>query len=109
MFNEQTCKQCGACLSQCPVMEMPPEQARAEIAKMVEARSFSELIKDCIGCSYCDTICPTQSNPSALRKEIMEQQPREPGISPMGMICEDVPNNMMAIALKHEREEKKKI
>ena len=112
MFNEETCQLCGKCLSECPIMEMEPEKARTEMIKAVETRSYSESFKYCIGCAYCDTICPTQSNPSALRKALIDAHTRQgdikEGVRGMGLICEEVPTNMMAIALEYEREEKEK-
>jgi len=89
-------------------MEMDIKKAREEMTRAVETRSYSENIKYCIGCGYCDTICPTQSNPSNLRKELMDSQPREKGVRGMGMICEEVPSNLMSLAMGYEREEKEK-
>jgi len=112
MFNAETCKLCGKCLSECPIMEMEPNKAIEEMSRAVETRSYSENLKYCIGCAYCDTLCPTQSNPASLRKELIEAQTRQgsvkKGIRGMGLICEEVPANMMAIALGFEKEEKVK-
>ena len=106
MFNEKTCKRCGACLTQCPVMELDPDQAKAEIANLIDNRPATEFVKNCIGCGFCDTLCPTGSQPSALRKEIMDAQPKDSGASGMVMICEEVPGNLMDLALMHDREKK---
>lgn len=112
MFNAETCELCGKCLSECPIMEMDIKKAKEEMTRAVETHSYSENLKYCIGCAYCDTVCPTQSNPAALRRELIEGQTRQSdtqkGVRGMGLICEEVPTNMMAIALEHEREEKEK-
>ena len=80
MFNEETCVRCGACLNQCPFMHFPVESAKEEISKMIETGGSRIEMKSCAGCSYCDIICPTGSNPSALRKEIRLRRSREKGV-----------------------------
>ena len=69
-FNAETCTRCGTCLNQCPFMLLPIEQAQNEISKMIETRSSEIVIEKCGNCLFCDIICPTQSNPSGLTREI---------------------------------------
>nr|MDO8089884.1 4Fe-4S dicluster domain-containing protein [Candidatus Sigynarchaeota archaeon] len=69
MFNEENCKRCSTCLSECPFLQLPAEEAKKEISRMIETRESEKIIRNCAGCSYCNTICPTQSNPVELRKE----------------------------------------
>jgi len=108
MFNQSTCKLCGDCISKCPSMEMPVSQAKEEIIKLVESRHSSEILKNCAGCGYCNVICPTQSNPTDLRKSIRQNKIRDSGTNCMWILREDVPDNIMTIALKHNKEEKEK-
>ena len=107
MFNEETCERCGACLSQCPFFGIPIEKAREEISRMIKTRTSEEIIENCAGCSYCDTICPTQSNPYGLRKEIKLRRNRDEGVGSLFLISEEVPLNIMSIGLGLETEEKK--
>jgi Fe-S oxidoreductase len=106
MFNAITCQQCGTCLAECPFLQMPIEQAKEEISQMIKTKSSRKIIKNCAGCSYCDVICPTKSNPSALRKEIRLKNIRERGITSLAFITENMPNNLMSIGLEVNTEEK---
>jgi Fe-S oxidoreductase len=109
MFNRQTCKRCGACLTMCPFLELPKEQAKEEVNRMIEKMESSVVLKNCTRCSYCDIICPTRSNPSELRKEIMLKKSRERGVSSLSIISEQVPWNLMSIGLEFEKEAKQKV
>jgi Fe-S oxidoreductase len=106
MFNEETCERCGICLSECPFLQLPIEKAKEEISKMIETKT-SEIIRNCAGCSYCNTICPTQSNPAELRKEIKWRKNRKEGVGSLTLISEEVPLNLMSIGLDVESDEKK--
>ena len=108
MFKKETCKQCGLCLHLCPFLEMPKDEAAAEISQMIEKIESKVVARNCTGCSYCDIICPTQSNPSELRKEILLKKTRTKGVSCLSMITEEVPYNLMSIGLEFEKEEKLK-
>jgi Fe-S oxidoreductase len=107
MFNEETCTRCGICLEQCPFLRLPIEEAKQEIIKMIEARNSEKIIKNCASCSYCNTICPTVSNPYELIKEIRLQNYRENGIRCTALITEEVPHNLMAIGLEIDTDAKK--
>lgn len=107
MFNEETCERCGTCLSQCPFIQLPIEKAKEEISRMIETRTSEEIIKNCAGCGYCNIICPTQSNPSGLRKEIKLRKNRKEGVGSLLLISEEVSLNLMTIGLELETEEKK--
>ncbi|MBU4316250.1 MAG: (Fe-S)-binding protein [Proteobacteria bacterium] len=106
MFNEKTCKKCGLCLTECPFMEMPVEKAKQEIERIIQTGSLGEVAKSCAGCGYCNVICPTQSNPLDLRKQILEKKSAGKGAVGLGLICEEVPANLMSMAMEYEKEEK---
>lgn len=108
MFNGETCKRCGLCLNRCPFLELPKEEARQEVIRMIETLESKLILKNCAACGYCDVICPTQSRPSALRKEILLRRAREKGVSGLSIISEEVPWNLMSIGLEFEKEEKLK-
>lgn len=108
MFNEKTCQRCGICLEQCPFMQLPIEKAKEEISLMIETRKSKKIIHNCAGCSYCNVICPTQSNPWALRKEIRLRHIHERGVSSLPLITEEMPNNLMSISYEVDSIEKSK-
>ena len=107
VFNDQTCERCGKCLEQCPFMQLPIEIAKEEISKMIATRSLGEIFKNCAGCSYCNIICPTGSNPYELIREIRLQHNSEKGVRIIGIITEEMPYNLMSIGLEIDTENKK--
>ena len=82
MFIEENCERCGTCLTDCPYLHLTTEQAKEEINNMIKTRSTGEIINNCIGCSYCNTLCPTTSNPNDLIREIWYKN-----ISKQGFPC----------------------
>ena len=107
-FNEQTCERCGICFEQCPFMQLPVETAKEEISKLIETRSLREVLKNCAGCSYCNIVCPTGSNPYELIREIRLRYTGERGVICTGLITEEIPHNLMAIGLEIDTEDKKR-
>ncbi|MFX0030304.1 MAG: (Fe-S)-binding protein, partial [Candidatus Hermodarchaeota archaeon] len=95
------------CLEQCPFMQLPIETAIEEISKLIETRSLREILKSCAGCSYCNIVCPTESNPHGLIREIRLRYNIEKGIRCTGLITEEIPHNLMAIGLGIDTEDKK--
>ena len=108
MFNQETCKRCGTCLNLCPFLEMPKKEAREEIKKMIETGESEIILKNCAGCAYCNIICPTHSNPSHLRREILSKKRSGKGTACLSLFTEEVPFNMMSIGLEYDPEEQKK-
>jgi Fe-S oxidoreductase len=105
MFDEETCNRCGICLSECPFLQLSLEKAKEEISKLIETKT-SEIIRNCANCSYCDVICPTQSNPAELIREIKLRKNRKEGVGSLTLISEEVPLNLMSIGLEWETGEK---
>jgi Fe-S oxidoreductase len=106
MFSSHTCKRCGACLAACPFLAMPLDEARQEIAWMIDTRTSEKIESSCAGCSYCDTICPTQSHPSDLRKDILQGKNRKIGVSGLRMMSDDIPFSIMTAGLETDKENK---
>jgi len=106
LFSEKTCQRCGICLEQCPFLQLPIEKAKEEISHMIETRKSRLIIQNCAGCSYCNMICPTQSNPWALRREIRMRKIQERGVLSLTLITEEIPHNLMTIGLEIDSEEK---
>jgi Fe-S oxidoreductase len=108
MYNEDTCERCGTCLEQCPFLHLPTESAKQEISKMIETRTSQKIIQNCASCSYCNVICPTGSNPYSLIREIRLKNYRENGVRSVGLITEEIPHNLMSIALELNTDEKQR-
>ncbi|MDX1799074.1 MAG: (Fe-S)-binding protein [Candidatus Lokiarchaeia archaeon] len=108
MYNENTCERCGTCLEQCPFLHLPTESAKREISKMIETRTSGKIIQNCASCSYCNVICPTGSNPYSLIREIRLKNYRENGVRSIGLITEEIPHNLMSIALEINTDEKQR-
>ena len=106
MFNPETCKRCGACVTACPFTDISVAQAKEEIVRLVDTRDSSVIMSACAGCGYCNEICPTHSNPADLRKEIRLARVAAAGAGCMSMMTDDVPENIMKVALKHNTEVK---
>ncbi|MHA1727853.1 MAG: (Fe-S)-binding protein [Promethearchaeota archaeon] len=109
MFNEETCEICGKCLFECPFLEISTDKAQKEIENMIKFREISELMKNCLGCGYCNIICPNQANPADLIREINRKNKNKRGIRGFSIIHEDVPVNLMTVGLEMKTAEKKKL
>ncbi len=107
-FNEQTCQRCGTCFEQCPFLQLPIESAKEEISRLIDKRKSRLILKNCASCSYCNLVCPTGSRPYNLIREIRLERSREKGVRSMVLITEEMPHNLMSIALEIEAEEKKR-
>jgi Fe-S oxidoreductase len=108
MFNEEACNLCGICLSECPFIEMPEDLAGEEMGRMIETKQSDVAINKCASCGYCNVICPTDSNPFDLIREIKLKHNAEVGTGGLFLISEDVPFNLFSMALDYETEEKEK-
>ena len=108
LFNAETCTRCGTCLNQCPFMLLHIEEAQNEVSKMIETKSSEAVIEKCGNCLFCDIICPTQSNPSALTKEIQSKNYLKNGVENIRLMTEENPTNIMSLSLEVANEELKK-
>lgn len=106
MFIEEDCTFCGACLAECPFLEMSLEDAREEIARLIRTREPGDMSRDCAGCFYCDVVCPVEANPSHLMREVRSAKARGKGASCLSLMTEEVPCNIMSVGLEFETEEK---
>lgn len=107
-FNEETCIECGECLNLCPFLQLPIEEAKQEISKMIETRTSEKILENCARCFYCDVICPTHSYPSALTRKILIKEYRRSGVEALKLTTEDNPYNFMSLTLEAATEERKK-
>lgn len=78
-YLEDSCEQCGTCLSLCPVMRLGGAEAKREIANLREGRP-SRVLTDCTTCLDCDFFCPNGCNPGELIINRFSEVVRERGL-----------------------------
>jgi Fe-S oxidoreductase len=64
-FDRGGCTLCGECLARCPVMELPLEQAKREMQRLLEERD-SPVLRACTSCLACNLFCPQGCRPANL-------------------------------------------
>jgi Fe-S oxidoreductase len=64
-FREDLCDRCGDCFVACPYLELPREEAKSEIAGLIEGGS-SRAMDACNTCHTCDVVCPNGAGPYEL-------------------------------------------
>jgi Fe-S oxidoreductase len=100
LFNQVNCKRCGTCLIECPYIEIGKDQAIEEIKKMIQNGKKPESLNKCIRCGYCNTLCPTNSNPSKLFFEQFYKETKKKGTPGFYIPSEEIPENMVSLALE---------
>jgi len=74
---------------------------------MIETRSSQKIIQNCSSCSYCNIVCPTDSHPHELIREIRLRNYCEKGVRCTSFITEEIPHNLISIGLEIDSEAKK--
>jgi Fe-S oxidoreductase len=64
-FDRERCTLCGECLHRCPVMALPLEQAKEEMARLL-AGEDSGVLRRCTSCLACNLFCPEDCRPANL-------------------------------------------
>jgi heterodisulfide reductase subunit D len=64
-FDRESCDICGLCLNQCPIMELPIDQAKTEFKKLINGEE-TEVLTRCTSCMTCNNFCPNESHPYEL-------------------------------------------
>ncbi len=65
-FQEDLCNLCGLCLHHCPILQLPLEEAKKEIKKLIEHKDSDLVLYKCNTCFSCNHYCPQQANPFNL-------------------------------------------
>jgi len=73
----QECIKCGICLQNCPVMKMEPEEAEAEINRLLKGEETKRVLNECTFCFSCNHYCPHGLKPYNLIMERMAARNRE--------------------------------
>jgi Fe-S oxidoreductase len=64
-FDGDSCILCGECFHRCPVMGLPLEQAKGEMARLL-AGEGSSVLRRCTSCLACNLFCPEDCRPANL-------------------------------------------
>jgi len=64
-FDDAACTACGLCLERCPVMALPPRQARREMQRLLGGQD-SPTLRACTSCGACNLVCPGDCRPANL-------------------------------------------
>ncbi|MFX1273956.1 MAG: heterodisulfide reductase-related iron-sulfur binding cluster [Promethearchaeota archaeon] len=93
-FKAESCNECGECLHQCPVLQIPMDKAKSEIRDLIELKGSKKVLANCNTCFSCNLYCPTQANPYQLILENWNQLYKFRGAPPLyKFVCPtEVPN-----------------
>jgi len=104
-FRDDLCDLCGDCFAACPYLELPREEAKIEIANLIE-RGTSRALDACNTCHTCDVVCPNEADPYELVLEHWCERRREGLPATARMVTPSEPCNIWSSlkAVMHEDE-----
>ena len=87
-FDADRCTRCGLCLSRCPVMNLPTEQAKNEIEALIQhwqrpgtlAKSTKKVLGACTACFACNLVCPENCRPANLFLDLWHRDYKQNGL-----------------------------
>ncbi|MBC7247590.1 MAG: (Fe-S)-binding protein [Actinobacteria bacterium] len=80
-FREDLCDGCGICLERCPVLELPGEEAKSELEKLIRGDTGSSLVlQRCMTCNACEFACPRGASPYGLVLERYGEEGKKRGL-----------------------------
>ncbi|MHA1413308.1 MAG: (Fe-S)-binding protein [Promethearchaeota archaeon] len=65
-FNFDACDGCGICFHKCPVLNLPIEESKKEIQRLIEGVNSKYVLYKCNTCFSCNLYCPNNANPYQL-------------------------------------------
>ncbi|MFX1569732.1 MAG: (Fe-S)-binding protein [Promethearchaeota archaeon] len=94
-FREDLCNLCGECLHQCPVLQLPIEEAKEEIKNLIEKKESKYALVKCNTCFTCNLYCPQNANPYNLILERWNDLYKERAAPPLyRFVCPTEQNNI---------------
>ncbi len=75
-FRDNLCDRCGDCFAACPYLGLSREEAKREIASLID-RGYSRALEVCNTCHTCDLVCPNGAEPYELVLERWWERRRE--------------------------------
>ncbi len=111
-FNNEACDLCGLCLNKCPVLELPLDEAKAEMKRLIDGEKTKQVFKKCTSCMTCNLICPKNCNPYELILYRWYEKYKEKGLASISrfMLTPLQPSpNLWSILNDRAPEDEKKI
>jgi len=66
-FRQDVCDRCGDCFRTCPVLNLTPEAAKADIEALITGETAkSAAFRNCTTCNICDLTCTRGADPYEL-------------------------------------------
>jgi Fe-S oxidoreductase len=95
-FKEDLCDRCGICFERCPVLELPEDEAKREVATLIRGDTDESLaLQRCVTCNICDFVCPQHASPYGLILERYSEAGKKQGLPHMAkFIFPNEPENM---------------
>jgi len=93
-FNEELCDLCGQCFHLCPVLQLPLEESKKEIERLIKGKDSKYVLSKCNTCFSCNLYCPQNANPYQLILERWNDLYKKRGAPPLyKFVCPtEVPN-----------------
>ncbi len=82
-FREDLCNLCGECLHQCPVLQLPIEEAKLEFNNLIQGKKSKYALYKCNTCFSCNLYCPQHANPYQLILERWNDLYKKRGAPPL--------------------------
>jgi len=108
-FNEELCDLCGQCFHLCPVLQLPLEESKKEIKRLIEGKESKYVLSKCNTCLSCNLYCPQSANPYQLILERWNDKYKKRGAPPLyKFICPtEVPNIWQLLNIFLSNQERK--
>lgn len=65
-FDRDSCDLCGICLNKCPVIQLPLQEAKKEIKRLIDGDRTKYVLQKCTSCMACDNFCERDCHPYEL-------------------------------------------
>lgn len=82
-FREDLCNLCGKCLQLCPVLQLPLEEAKKEVERLIKGEESKYVLDKCNTCLSCNLYCPQEANPYQLILERWNDRYKKRGAPPL--------------------------
>jgi Fe-S oxidoreductase len=82
-FRADLCNLCGECFHQCPVLELPLEESKKEMQRLIEGTDSKYVLAKCNTCFSCNIFCPQHANPYQLILERWNDLYKKRGAPPL--------------------------
>ncbi|MFX0043564.1 MAG: (Fe-S)-binding protein [Candidatus Hodarchaeota archaeon] len=82
-FRKDLCDLCGQCLHLCPVLQLPLEEAKEEIQRLINGEESKYTLYKCNTCFSCNLYCPKQAHPYQLILERWNDLYKKRGAPPL--------------------------